>query len=337
MFVLRLFVIIAVLVSLAVSAYGWNRRGHMLAAAIAYTRLKNTDVATKNRILNSLKAHPAYKTWQMEYKRASPDSRGTDITRYYSFEAYVFMRAAVWPDELRPPPPTLEHKANWHYLNYQAEFPDKLDLDTVKPSTNIFSGYETAVKAIEKSSSAKQTRAKMISWVLHQVADIHQPLHAVTMKTSKFPNGDRGGNCQCVRPAQSKDTINLHGYWDNRLSRKKGLIEWGDALHAWRDSVFYPKLYRGIKPENFAGKPDMAGWAKESAQLAMLNVYNFRGAPIPLTSAKLTGAKCTCQGQPDLKSLPGDYDRESKKLGSQRLLVAGYRLAKTLASLKLPG
>jgi hypothetical protein len=32
-----------------------------------------------------------------------------------------------------------------------------------------------------------------VRWLLHVVADAHQPLHAIDVHSAKFPTGDRGG------------------------------------------------------------------------------------------------------------------------------------------------
>lgn len=53
--------------------------------------------------------------------------------------------------------------------------------------------------------------------LIHYIGDIHQPLHAVSRYTSKYPNGDRGGNSF---PLKKFDNIDeLHALWDSVLYR----------------------------------------------------------------------------------------------------------------------
>jgi len=49
--------------------------------------------------------------------------------------------------------------------------------------------------------------------LIHYVGDIHQPLHASTRLTDKYPEGDRGGNKFKIKTIHG--AYNLHSLWDS--------------------------------------------------------------------------------------------------------------------------
>src|SRR5678815_971930 len=89
----------------------WNATGHMLVALIAYRRL---DEAQRKQVDELLTHHPHYATLLTEKK--PPE---------VSTQEWAFLRAAVWPDDVRPAyagkpqkPPSITkyHQATWHYV-----------------------------------------------------------------------------------------------------------------------------------------------------------------------------------------------------------------------------
>src|SRR5262245_37454665 len=70
-------------------AFAWNDRGHMIVARIAYQRLNDADRAKIHKIL---KQHPHYESYLAK-----------DRPEEASEEEWVFVRAATWCDNIRPP------------------------------------------------------------------------------------------------------------------------------------------------------------------------------------------------------------------------------------------
>ena len=69
------------------------------------------------------------------------------------------------------------------------------------------------------SASPDALKSYDLTWLLHLVGDIHQPLHAATRVTAAQFYGDNGGNS--VRICQDtlcNATTNLHSVWDGVLS-----------------------------------------------------------------------------------------------------------------------
>ena len=57
------------------------------------------------------------------------------------------------------------------------------------------------------------SRSFMLRYLIHNVGDIHQPLHGAAYYSDKFPKGDRGGNSWKV--TYNKEINNLHKLWDS--------------------------------------------------------------------------------------------------------------------------
>ena len=57
-------------------------------------------------------------------------------------------------------------------------------------------------------------KAVNLRLLIHVLGDLHQPLHATTYYSPKFPNGDRGGNEFKIQCTQKPEIKNLHYLWD---------------------------------------------------------------------------------------------------------------------------
>lgn len=113
---------------------------------------------------------------------------------------------STWADETRSP-----HTAAWHYINPPS------DTCTYEHSRDCPDG-QCAVEALSreaavlKSTLPDEARLKALKWVVHLVADLHQPLHAGF-------KADKGGNLYQVQ-AFGRGT-NLHALWDSGLIRNR--------------------------------------------------------------------------------------------------------------------
>ena len=48
-------------------------------------------------------------------------------------------------------------------------------------------------------SGTDEEKAIYLTWLMHLVGDIHQPLHCAAVFSEQFPNGDKGGNDAFIR------------------------------------------------------------------------------------------------------------------------------------------
>jgi hypothetical protein len=126
----------------------------------------------------------------------------------------------------------------------------------------------------DKAAPARQ-RLEALKFVVHFVADIHQPLHCAD-------DGDRGGNR--VRVIFLGRNTNLHAVWD-----------WGILAPAVAgdERAYALQLVRSIKRDDIARwrGGSTASWANESYGIARRLIYGeWSHAPGPLPASYETAA-----------------------------------------------
>ncbi len=73
---------------------------------------------------------------------------------------YLFMRASVWPDDIRSDKhPNHQYNApKWHYMNYELRFPYNGELE-VSDEENVLQAIELNLDVFKSSSASKQEKA----------------------------------------------------------------------------------------------------------------------------------------------------------------------------------
>jgi hypothetical protein len=291
---------IFVIAARASVAVAWNKAGHMVTASIAYDVLKQDHPQTLQKVLDLLRKHPDYDDFFVPKLDALPEE---------DRDRYLLMLAARWPDDVRGDP---DHDMpEWHYVNlpYKPDGePD--DIDPAPPlEDNVISALEDDLKTAG-STGDDDGRAVALCWIFHLTGDIHQPLHAVTLFSSDFPNGDRGGTRFYIKVRANTAVISLHKFWDDLIigsQRYQSVRNTGIELRK------RPEFARDQLTE--LSEPSIDNWAKmESLELAREVAYR---------SGKL-------KGSPDKSSapvLPKDYPQKTKPVAERRAVLAGYRLA----------
>ena len=157
-----------------------------------------------------------------------------------------------------------------------------------------------------------EDKALHLSWVFHQVGDIHQRLHAVARFSKALPEGDRGGNeVHIPNPrGQGERRNNLHAYWDDLLGTDQNPA----AIEKLAEELV--KEYPQAGFVNELAKTNIRDWAEESVQISLKTVYNNLDPEI---------AKFADQ--------PIGYDADARKAARRRVALAGYRLAEELKRL----
>jgi hypothetical protein len=139
-------------------------------------------------------------------------------------------------------------------------------------------------------------RAEALRFLIHFVADAHQPLHAED-------NGDKGGND--VQIFMGRKRTNLHRLWDSDVARASGRDP--DAV---ADAI--ERAMTGVQRKAWAfGTP--AQWAEEAHAMARDQIYPMLGNRYEL-------------------HLPRDYAWQEAPLARQQFAKAGVRLAWLLNS-----
>jgi S1/P1 Nuclease len=259
------------------AVFAWGSVGHRLVAQIAYDEL-TPQAKAKVDSLTAVYFHSPY-----------PEAR--------------FLRAATFPDTLRKKAPGT---TPWHYID------QPFIKDSVKPSLlnskNVVWAIPEVERVISDPKSTQAERATSLSFLIHFVGDIHQPLHCVSLYSPQFPEGDRGGNLYRINTAVAD---NLHGYWDRGL----GLFYRSpNRPYSFR----YPQIEAMAKqwmaqyPRAFYG----ARLTEKSPQ-----AWATEGYVIATTVAYATPQNAVPNEQ---------YDLKGQVIVREQIVLAGYRLADEL-------
>lgn len=210
-------------------ALAWGEFGHRRIAALAETLLTETARSEVTRLLGA----------------------GDDL-----------VSVATWADEIRGGRPETKP---WHYITLQVRGP-QIEIGRAD-SPNVVTELNRQILVLGARGDDK-ARAEALRWVVHLMADLHQPLHC-------GEDHDRGGNETQVRIGRRK--VGFHQAWDYTLVEKTGLDE-NAIMERLMDSVtarerLHAGYLRGL------GSGDASAYAKESHAFAV-QAYARQGRPI---------------------------------------------------------
>ncbi len=258
-------------------ANAWNATGHMVVARIAYQNLKPEVRAKVDNLVASLK---------QEY----PDM-------------LTVMNMAYWPDAIRSQ--HIETFTHWHYINLPYN-PDGTPIPVTAIDTDNGVWAVKSVQAVVKNNKANPyDRARFLSFLIHIVGDLHQPLHTAALFSAKHTDGDRGGNQYNV--IVRGQSVNLHSLWDSGIGEFVNTREQStDVAVKISEDIMqrYPAYIFGARATDL--NPD--DWAKEGFEAAKQFVYNT----------------------PEDQAASATYLENGKQLAEQEVALAGYRLANIL-------
>jgi hypothetical protein len=128
----------------------------------------------------------------------------------------------LWADRIRGDP-QWQHAAPWHFVNISD------DGDPRRPAAGAVENVVTAIDRFQRSlvsdSLSEEERGVALRFLVHFVADIHQPLHVGRAE-------DRGGNR--IEVTYQDVATNLHAFWDSHAIGLSGrnVHEYVDAIAA---------------------------------------------------------------------------------------------------------
>ena len=209
-----------------------------------------------------------------------------------------------WADEVRGTPS--DHPP-WHY-------DDRPVCGQVPRDSYCATGQcnseqlKRLVGILRDPRAAVPERNEALKWVVHLVADLHQPLHASN-------NADRGGNQVQValEGVRTRGRISLHKAWDTELVQL--------AFNASNRQQPPPDLAALATEAQLlvqeAGQGTVDSWAIESNNLARNIAYHYAGF--------------ACNRPPEgIIVLDRTYIDEAQAVVRDRVLLAGGRLANLL-------
>lgn len=302
------------------NSFGWIGTGHKIVALVAWDDL---TPKTKEAVTALLKQHPQYEKELMQ--DAPPDETDAEKART------AFATSATWPDLVRNqnnPMHTLYSHPAWHYI----DIPVVEDGVTAneKPADgpgphNIIEALKQVTAELKDPARKESDRAIDLSWVEHLIGDLHQPLHAASLFSKQFPNGDQGGNAEVVLrdPPYPDSSTKLHLLWDSlpgdfqseELDRYEAQGLRADP-HYSRDSM-----------KDLLTRTDIMDWAKESHDLAADDAYLNGKLEVGVAHHRGEGGGGQTPGVP-----PG-YMAKAERVAMHQVTLAGYRLADELNSI----
>lgn len=290
----------------SVPASAWNARGHMAVAAVAWSKM---TPKARERASELLRLNPSYSKWIAGVSEADRDK-------------VAFMKAATWPDEIRDAPGYIddgyvikEPQASqnigygdklihryWHFKDFPFSPDNTPTKDAETP--NAITRIVDFVATLGNAAVSDDVQSYDLSWVLHLVGDMHQPLHATSRFTSATPKGDNGGNSVgvCLERARSCDSQHsqkLHSFWDGAVGTSS---EPGSVI------AFANRLPKAARPDLERTNPNE--WAEESFRLAQRVAY---GEPIGRAKGPYR--------------LDREYRQVAGSVAERRIALAGERLA----------
>lgn len=284
-------------------AQAWSRNGHMIIAAMTYRALPDSLQTVYTELLMQ---HPDYEKWASMHEA---------LEVQIDLGEFLFMRASVWPDEIRRKGNPYDHPT-WHYTNFPI-IPDGFPLEeTLTPENDVIFAVNESRRMLSDREAATVDRAAHLSWILHTIGDMHQPMHCVALVNDMYPEGDRGGNLFYVRPREDSRGVNLHAYWDGVLGTSGKIQDArNDATQIWAE------LSEKMKQEIVPGF-DVRSWALEGREIAISHVY---------LNGSLNGTLEENRGAAAV--LPETYGRRAKSIAQERAVIASLRLLRVLSEL----
>ena len=332
---------------LPLRAAAWGRDGHQIVAQIALWRLDQLNAQNAlNRISTILNANVG----------TSIPNRPNDL-----------FDASVWPDEVRSNP-KYKFAADLHFVSIPLDRnndPQALDaykkvrdckrrqdIPQVPEGVCIIGALVHYTKVLETSSS-KKARLEALSFIVHFMGDLHQPLHTSEDKafTNHFGgNGDRGGNYRflfylsdavflsndsksCLQTPNActekfgnkRDNLKLHAAWDKYMiqtemrtnaGRGPDFKAYGQSLIAKLPSDPSAARYAAIESGDFIQ------WARETHQVAEQNAYALIGPKLKVSAAD--------KKEYEFYLLNEAYREKNIAVIDEQLIRAGIRLAAIL-------
>ncbi|PCH58980.1 MAG: hypothetical protein COC19_07955, partial [SAR86 cluster bacterium] len=279
------FLSILIFLSLLLSgqSFAWDAATHRLISNLAISRLSEYQ---RIRLINILKQHPRF---DEDFTAAMP--RQVAQLNKQNQIPWLLGQAAIWPDLVRSLKGEMRdsyHRPNWHYIdgawlrgaariqgNVYLGIEPLADIegrsanqviDRINSVDNIVLALDYNSWLFSDTNSSVQEQAIALCWVMHLIADIHNPVHSGSLFSKVlFPFGDSGGNGIATRDG------NLHSNWDRALS----------GLNTSFNIQDLTKEFKSLNLDSISPL-DWTRWLANSRQLLLEHVY-----PQPLRKAIL--------------------------------------------------
>lgn len=287
--------LVVALLLVASPVYSFWSTGHMIISRIALEELEQQDPVYLKQIQTEI-----------------------DLLTEFSKEGnHSFVESAVWADDNKG----ISWSAfnGWHFVDTPVIDPDFKGETEYEAMNATWALYEMR-KTLRNKNHPKfnSDLALSFAWryLIHLAGDIHQPLHASSYYSAKFPNGDRGGNSFKINYPEDRQVKNLHALWDACVGQYGSIYAPTTETQYEYLSQVAANLTAEYPRSKVAARVsilDERVWADESNQIAKDYVYN--GITPDSTPSE-------------------EYLKRGRTMIDEQLVVAGYRLADVMLTLR---
>jgi hypothetical protein len=180
----------------------------------------------------------------------------------------------------------------------------------------------TVLFSVKIRTGTDEEKEIYLTWLLHLIGDIHQPLHCTAVFSEQFPNGDKGGNDAFVRIRSSP--VKLHAFWEGLLGNGTTA---GAITSDVREIEAAMKEKAADVQKEFDAHPTFESWGREGQELARRVVYLNGELKVAASSARRIAANA------DVPTAPDEYAQNCGKVARVQVGKAGLRIADQLKTL----
>jgi len=327
----QLIILASILLACASGVHAWDHPGHMTTAAIAFAEIESARPELIEKIGLLLLAHPDPAPFWV----AAGEAKGKERVRS------MFIEAARWPDDSKftNNDRLTWHSARWAVITKDAppEAKEAVAARHGKPAGQALEALALNFAMLSNPESSPTERAWALSWLMHVMGDIHQPMHVSDLFSEQFPEGDMAGTMGYVMDPVSKTPITLHILWDSNVLRIPTLEE--VDRHAKEFMKKYPRSsFPELKAHPVSDPNAFREWGQESHQVAVDWAFNVEMSIDPdknQTSEQLVKKMVNfiLNGVSPVKEapeLPAGYWEKLQETSERRITLAGYRIADLL-------
>lgn len=255
-------------------ANAWNASGHVLISRLAYEYMT-----------------PNAKKFLKQYIGNASSTK----------KALTLEESSIWLDNVRQG--QFKKTAKLHYIDLP--FGDTKYFPTLD-TCNVLFAISHSEDILQQDKATLDEKVIAFRILIHTVADLHQPMHAVSYYSKRFPHGDKGGNTIKIRKYLYHGS--LHHFWDEAGGWLKGF--------SWRDDeIMNQKIAElGSFHCNRQNLQVPSYWAKHSFEIAKKNAY------FPPNSYQKFAI----------------YQNEAQKISKQQIQIAACHLADIINKLGRP-
>lgn len=298
-------IILFFLLIFSFGALSWNLKGHVLVAQMAYENLNPTVRFQVNQLAKRVFSQLPYQQQRFMNRQFGDVSTFAKVASlpdgWRSLPLEKVYRKFNAPLDNVLSPFAEDNTSSWHFIN--KAYPHRYCKLVRKQ--NVTWAIPMLKKAFQETDN-ENTKAVTLVFLIHFVADAHQPLHTIT-GVNWICQGDAGGNAYCLKTEGGQCVLNLHALWDSALGYLWSTRNLQNAAALLQHQYPVSHFSSALSDLN----PD--AWVKNEYQYAPF-IYSTPADQMPSAV----------------------YYEQGRKIAQRQMVLAAYRLAEILNQLYRP-